>query len=165
MLNINRRGNIMNFLLLISVIGLLFFGCSRGPEPIDYGKDACAACKMTIMDNKYAAEIVTKKGKVYKFDAIECLFNFKAKNLKEEDIFSEWVCDFSDPGKLINLRKAYFLHTEAFQSPMGLDVLAVATKDKVKEIQTKYGGHIMNYNEVRDFAIQRKMMNEMEMKH
>ena len=28
---------------------------------------------MTIVDNKHSAELVTTKGKVYKFDAIECM--------------------------------------------------------------------------------------------
>ena len=31
---------------------------------------------MTIVDKLHAAEIVTKKGKVYKFDATECMINY-----------------------------------------------------------------------------------------
>ena len=31
---------------------------------------------MTIVDKVHAAEIVTQKGKVYKFDATECMINF-----------------------------------------------------------------------------------------
>ncbi|MDX1911017.1 MAG: hypothetical protein SFV22_06010, partial [Saprospiraceae bacterium] len=47
--------------------------CSTGPEPIRYGQDNCHACKMTLTDRRFGAEIVTKKGKVYKFDDLNCL--------------------------------------------------------------------------------------------
>ena len=30
---------------------------------------------MTIVDPRYGAELVTTKGKVYKYDAVECLIN------------------------------------------------------------------------------------------
>jgi copper chaperone NosL len=32
---------------------------------------------MTIVDKVHAAEIVTKKGKVCKFDATECMINYE----------------------------------------------------------------------------------------
>jgi len=159
-----RSDSMGRFFMLIFFVVVLG-NCSYKPEPIDYGKDACAACKMTIVDNRYAAELITQKGKVLKFDAIECLFNYKSTNLKDEEIHSEWVCDFSNPGNFINLRNAYFLHTEAFQSPMGLDVLCVPSEAKLKVIKSKYGGHIMNYNEVQALAIQSKIMMKMEEHH
>ena len=60
----------------ILLIALLVFSCNSSPQPIDYGNDGCHFCKMTIVDKVHAAEIVTKKGKVYKFDATECMVNF-----------------------------------------------------------------------------------------
>ncbi len=42
-------------------------GCNTEPQPIKIGEDACSFCKMSIADNRYGAEIITKKGKVFKF--------------------------------------------------------------------------------------------------
>ncbi len=63
----------MKFVLLL--LSLLFFvvGCSVEESPINYGKDACNFCKMNIVDKQHAAEIVTSKGKPFKYDAIECM--------------------------------------------------------------------------------------------
>src|SRR5690606_41500698 len=58
------------------VLLLVLTSCNVGPQAIDYGKDGCHFCKMTIVDKLHAAEIVTNKGKIYKFDASECMINF-----------------------------------------------------------------------------------------
>ena len=57
--------------LFIAIITLV--SCTVEEKPIIYGTDDCALCKMLIMDQRYGTEIVTTKGRVYKFDAIECL--------------------------------------------------------------------------------------------
>ena len=38
--------------------------CSSQVKPIKYGKDECYFCKMTIVDQKFGVEIVSKKGKI-----------------------------------------------------------------------------------------------------
>lgn len=40
---------------LIAVSALSLQACSIGPEPIRYGKDQCAHCKMTLTDKRYQA--------------------------------------------------------------------------------------------------------------
>ena len=61
---------------IILLIGLAMLGCSAKPEPLVFGKDACYTCKMTLVDSKYGAELVTQKGKIYKFDDLNCMLNF-----------------------------------------------------------------------------------------
>lgn len=142
----------MKYLTILFAIFLLI-SCSPSPEPIDYGNDICDFCKMNITDNKYAAELVTSKGKVYKFDSIECLFQLKEMEFKVDDeIHSEWVNDFSNPGELIDLRKAFFLKSYVFRSPMGMNVLSVSSEEKLNEIKSQYGGEVLTYNEVRKLA-------------
>lgn len=144
----------MKSLILIFTL-ILLFACSSQQEPIDYGNDICDFCKMNITDNKYAAEIVTSKGKVYKFDSIECLFQFKNLEIKNADeIHSEMVNDFSNPGELIDLRKAFFLKSDVFRSPMGMNVLSVASEEKLNEIKKKDGGEILSYSEVNKLALE-----------
>jgi copper chaperone NosL len=48
-------------MISIILITVLFLSCSNDPQPLQYGKDACYACKMTLVDKKFGAEIVTKK--------------------------------------------------------------------------------------------------------
>jgi len=73
--------NMKNIIKSASIFLLL--SCSTGSQPINYGKDNCDFCKMTIMDQKFGTEIVTKKGKIYKFDSDECMRNFYNKNISE----------------------------------------------------------------------------------
>ena len=60
---------------LVLIISLLS-ACTPAPKPIEYGSDMCHYCKMTIMDKQHAAELVTDKGKVFPFDAIECMIHY-----------------------------------------------------------------------------------------
>lgn len=142
----------MKYITILFAVVLLV-SCSPKSEPIDYGNDVCDFCKMNITDNKYAAELVTSKGKVYKFDSIECLFQFKDFEFKSDDeIHSELVNDFSNPGELIDLRKAFFLKSDVFRSPMGMNVLSVSSEVKLSEIKSQHGGQVLTYSEVRKLA-------------
>ncbi|HRI80568.1 MAG TPA: nitrous oxide reductase, partial [Cyclobacteriaceae bacterium] len=62
--------------VIFVVLFLFMAACSTEPEPLQYGKDTCHTCKMTLMDNKFGAEIVTDKGKIYKFDDMSCFLNY-----------------------------------------------------------------------------------------
>ncbi|CAN5405520.1 hypothetical protein BH09BAC6_BH09BAC6_12840 [soil metagenome] len=113
----------------IIVLGL-FSACSRVPEPIKYGKDACTHCKMTIMDKRFAAEIITAKGKIVKFDAAECMVDFLKENTpiatNTNSIFL--VSDFNKPGQFVDARKSLFLHDNSLMSPMGGNIAAFLSK-------------------------------------
>ena len=63
-MNKNYKGTTATVATLLAFFVLT--GCNPKPEKIAIGKDACAECKMTIMDPKFGGEIVSKKGKVFK---------------------------------------------------------------------------------------------------
>ncbi|WP_198175425.1 hypothetical protein [Spirosoma telluris] len=89
-------GSIISILVLT---GIVTQGCSVQPEPIRYGKDACTHCKMTIVDQTFAAEIVTQKGKSYKFDDVACLVNYLNENkVPEADLAFLLVDQYNKPG-------------------------------------------------------------------
>jgi copper chaperone NosL len=128
--------------MVILVSSLL--ACSRTPEPIVYGKDACTHCKMTIMDKRYSAELITAKGKIFKFDAAECMASFLKENpaiaTDTKSIFL--VNDFTSPGHFTDARQSFFLRDSSFSSPMGGNLAAfnsrpaaeAAKKDNSAEI-------------------------------
>lgn len=104
----------LRFIILI----LLGIACSTEPQPINYGSDACAFCQMTIVDRQHAAEIVTVKGKAYKYDAIECMINDYRK-WKRPEVAHFLVNDYTNPGVLIDAKEAHYLISEEIPSPMG----------------------------------------------
>jgi copper chaperone NosL len=58
---------------------VMFMGsCSAQPEPLKLGIDACDFCKMTLTDPKFGAELITKKGRISRFDDIHCLTKYMA---------------------------------------------------------------------------------------
>ena len=104
------------FKIVAIMMVALLSACSRAPEPVQYGKDACAHCRMTIMDKRFAAEIITAKGKVFKFDAAECMADFLKEKpaiaSNEKSIFL--VSDFSHPGQFADARKSCSFHLRKF---------------------------------------------------
>jgi copper chaperone NosL len=124
----------------------LLAACSHEPDPIRYGKDACSHCKMTIIDKRFAAELITAKGKVFKFDAAECMAGFLKENPAIADNAKSvfLVNDFTRPGQFADARKSFFLRDSSLASPMGGNLAAflsrsaaeAAEKDKSADIYT-----------------------------
>lgn len=127
---------------------LLLAACSPKPQAINYGSDECDFCRMTIVDQQHAAEVVTTKGKAFKFDAIECMINYT--NQKEADEFSLYlVNDYLAPGELIDANTSTFLISENIPSPMGAYLSAFADADKAGTTQAEQGGELYNWNEIK----------------
>ena len=126
---------------------LVLTSCQVGPQAIDYGNDGCHFCKMTIVDKVHAAEIVTQKGKVYKFDASECMINFK-KEFDASEIKLYLTNIYTEPETLIDATQATFLISKNVPSPMGAFLTAFKTKEDAKEVQTKKEGTLYTWNEL-----------------
>jgi copper chaperone NosL len=135
-------------LLFLPVLFLL--GCNISPQPINYGKDACHYCTMTIVDHQHAAQIVTNTGKAYKFDAIECMLNYLKENM---DINPELylVNDFMNPGQLIDATKATYLISKNISSPMGEYLSAFQTKEAADKTKMKYEGKLYTWEAILDY--------------
>lgn len=126
---------------------LLFLSCNVSPKPIDYGSDGCHFCKMTIVDKIHAAEIVTQKGKVYKFDATECMINFM-EEFDTTEIALYLSNNYTTPESLIDATKATFLISENIPSPMGAFLSAFEDKADAERMQSEKGGTLYNWNEL-----------------
>lgn len=123
---------------------LLLSSCTPTPDPIAYGSDICHFCKMTIVDQQHAAELVTKKGKIFKFDAIECLLNFQNENTATEFAF-RLVNVFESPKELNKAEESFYLISKAIPSPMGANLTAFKNEAAVQEALASKGGKILNW--------------------
>ncbi|WP_423147151.1 nitrous oxide reductase accessory protein NosL [Rubrolithibacter danxiaensis] len=142
----------MKRLTIVSVLfsQVLLFSCSSGPEPILFGQDACHHCKMTIMDNHFGAEIITAKGKVFKFDAAECMANFLHENgaelKKSGNTFL--TVDYASPGVFVDATKASFLKDKAVRSPMGGNLSSFNSLQAAKDNRKSADGIVLSWEEL-----------------
>jgi copper chaperone NosL len=122
-----------------SVISLLFisyllFSCNPAPKPIKPGKDSCSFCKMSIADKHFGAEIISKKGKVFKFDDMHCLLAFiKENSFNKEDLRHTWLVNYDEPHNFIPAGKAFLLKSNEFHSPMGGNIASFETEKQLAE--------------------------------
>ncbi len=132
--------------ILVTLLFLsAFLSCQVGPQPIEYGLDGCYFCKMTIVDKVHAAEVVTQKGKVYKFDAIECMIHFSTE-FDTSQIKLYLSNDFMNPNTLIDATRATFLISENIPSPMGAYLSAFSTRVEAEKMQNAEGGELYDWN-------------------
>lgn len=128
---------------------LFLQACTPTAQPIEFGTDPCAHCKMTIVDKPFAAEMVTQKGRVYKFDAIECMAQFIQENEDAQPIALLLVRDYNNPDDWVDAKSAYFLVSKALPSPMGGYLSAYPSEKAVRDMQALKGGEILNWEELK----------------
>jgi copper chaperone NosL len=143
-MKLNRISTVLFFLLIV-----IISSCTNGTKEINYSKDECDYCKMQISDNRFAAEIITNEGTVYKFDSIECLIGYLlVKNVTDSDSVKFYICDFLNPGRFIEMRNSFFVHNNDFMSPMGLNVQAFSTESECKKFVKANGGKQISWDKV-----------------
>lgn len=121
------------------IFGLM--SCNTGPKPIMIGSDACSFCKMSIADKRFGAEIITKKGKIFKFDDMHCVLAFrKANTINNNDIKAIYLVNFEEPHSFIEAPKAFLLKSDELHSPMSGNIANFSDENKLKEVAEKFKG-------------------------
>jgi len=134
-----KFNNIILAVFLIIIIGLT--SCTVGPQKIRIGKDVCSFCKMSIADNRFGAEVITKKGKVYMFDDTHCLSGFiKANTIDNKEIKNTYFVDFNEPHDLIESGQAFLMKSTQLRSPMGGNIAAFSSQNQLNDASGKLSG-------------------------
>ena len=137
---------------VIPVLGFLsifFLSCNAGPEPLQIGKDNCHTCKMTIMDPKFGAELITDKGKIYKFDDVICLQHFiKSGEVKQDNIRHQLVINFEKENEFLDISQAVFLVSPGIKSPMGSQAAAFSTREAAEKYNSTLQGELLSWKEL-----------------
>src|SRR5690606_20110913 len=121
-------------------------GCTPKSEPIEYGKDNCAECRMTIMDPKFGGEIVSKKGKVFKFDDAQCMGKFMDRRAIElKDIHQTLFTNYTGEHEFVNVTDAHFVVGSKLKSPMGSNAAAFADKSSADKKAAEIDGKVTSW--------------------
>jgi copper chaperone NosL len=103
---------------------------------------------MTIVDRQHAAEIVTDKGKVFKFDSTECMMNH-LKDIDQKQVALFLVNDYDRPGELIDATEATYLISDRIPSPMGEFLTAFRTEQAAVEALMTYEGDLLTWEQLK----------------
>lgn len=144
----NTENTMLRIFTLLAAVVLLA-ACQVEPRPIRYGQDMCHHCKMTLMDPKFGAELVTQKGKIYVFDDVNCLMAFlESEEVKQEQIKHYLVGDFTQPEALIDATTAFYLKSDAIKSPMASAIAAFPDEKSMKEFKKTHQGIYLAWGEL-----------------
>ena len=139
--------NMVTAVFLVIIVNLT--SCTVGPKKIRIGEDVCSYCKMSIADNRFGAEIVTKKGKVYMFDDTHCLSAFlKANTVDHQEIKNTYFVDFNEPHDLILSDQVFLMKSTQLRSPMGDNIAAFSSQDQLKAASGRLSGEQVTWEGV-----------------
>lgn len=138
---------IQSFIFIVFLV--ILAGCSFQPEPIKIGTDNCSFCKMTISDSMFGAEIVTRKGKTYKFDDIHCIVSFmQTKFIEQKEIKAIYLTDFKNQHSLLKSNESFLFKSDALKSPMNGNVAVFGNKDDMQKSMHQFNGVTVQWNDL-----------------
>lgn len=118
-------------------VSLMTISCNNTePKPIKMNSDSCEFCKMTISSGKFGAEVITQKGRHYKFDDMSCMIQYTKEN-PQVKYSSFFVNDYLQDNNLIPAESSYFLKGGGINSPMRGNIAAFSTEAAALEYKEK----------------------------
>lgn len=135
-------------LLGILLVSIFLFSCANDkPVPIKLNADNCDFCMMGITDGRHGAEIITEKGRAYKFDDIACMAHY-CKEHKDTKIKAYYVHDYSKNNELIKAESAFFVSGGALKSPMNGNIAAFSNKSEAKAFEAELKGQEIEWTAI-----------------
>ena len=114
---------------------------------VDAGKP-CDYCRMSISDERFGGQLITRKGKLYVFDSVECLASFYVQQSEAAELSKVWVADYASPGEWIPAASALFARSEAHPSPMGLNLVSFSSKAEGAAVPRELRDSAMSWPQV-----------------
>ena len=134
----------MKTLFIYMIVITTLISCnSKESVPIKLNVDTCEFCKMTIADGKFGAEVITQKGRVYKFDDVICLKNYCEEN-HNTPIEKYLVHDYLEDNQLIDATTASYIKGGNISSPMNGNVAAFSDETQARLMSEKLQAEIIS---------------------
>lgn len=135
--------------LLLAMV-VFVSGCgSSGPDPVLLHTDHCSNCKMGISDTRFAAEIITVKGRVYKFDDWHCMMAWQKQN-PNPAVKNFYIHDYVTPHAFLEVSTAFFVRDASVKSPMGGNVAAFSTRGSADSFAASAGTDVLRFSDLSD---------------
>ena len=132
----------------------LIAGCDNaedsGPPDLRFGRDECAECKMSIVDEKSAAaaRVRTPHGNdSLLFDDIGCLLDLERRS-SDLQVTERWTREYGSR-KWTRAEAATFVFSEKIHTPMGSWIAAYAEPDDAAAAQREFGGEVLTFDQLR----------------
>jgi copper chaperone NosL len=104
---------------------------------------------MTITDERFGAEILTKKGKTYLFDDIHCLQAYLKMNpVPEAEIAGIYLTDFLAPHNLLLLSASSLVKQESIRTPMNGNIVSFSQADSAAFYAQLWKGKTISWNNI-----------------
>ncbi|NUN07908.1 MAG: nitrous oxide reductase accessory protein NosL [Ignavibacteriaceae bacterium] len=133
--------------LVIALFAIVIAGCSSGPEKINVDLDTCAYCEMKISDSRFASQLITSKGKVFKFDDHSCMVEFQKETETATDA-RLYVAGFDAKGEWLDVNEAFFAYGEEVRSPMRGNAAAFKSEREALEMASRVKGEVIKWAEL-----------------
>jgi len=103
-------------------------------RPVRVGVDVCPYCNMTVIDARYAAQMVTRTGKVYSYDAIECLVDhlngYGGPRVEPRELYAaDFAASTAKAAAEKPVNELVFLYHRRIRTPMGGGLVAFAQSE------------------------------------
>ena len=127
---------------------LIMFACNNTePKPIKLNSDSCEFCKMTISNGKFGAEVITQKGRHYKFDDMSCMLQY-VKGNPQVKYSSFFVNDYLQDNTLIPAESSFYLKGGSINSPMRGNMAAFGTQAHANEHKQKLNAETRTWAQI-----------------
>jgi copper chaperone NosL len=130
---------------MVAALELLPSGMKVGPEPIAYGRDTCATCRMHLSQPGFAGELRDRLGTLTKYDDLGCML--RAMIASRGEILEAWVEDH-ERGELVPLLTATLVRSPNTHTPMGYGVVAFAAPTAGQEYASGHGGEVVRLEDL-----------------
>jgi copper chaperone NosL len=137
----------MKWLSFFLILFLTISCANKEAEPINLNTDGCDFCKMKISDGKFGTELITSKGRIYKFDDMFCMIKYHKEN-KDVQIQSFYIHDYNQNNVLIPAETAFYIKGGEINSPMHGNIIAVKTNEESQILAQKLKANPISWQEI-----------------
>ncbi len=155
-----KKAIAISFLLALA-LGACGTTEATGPPEIDYGRDICEQCGMSIDDERFAAGYRLSDGTERVFDDVGGLLVF-IKDSPELDDADVWVHDY-ETEMWVRSEDAYFVPTDEVTSPMGFGILCFSDEERATSFAQKGGDEVLNWTSVLALPTEVRQPGDMDM--
>jgi len=130
---------------LVVAVVFLWPGPGTGPEPIRYGRDTCAGCRMRVTQPGFGGEMRDYDGTLTKYDDVGCLL--RAILAAHREVPEAWVEDHAGGG-FVPLLDAHLVHEERSSTPMGYGIVAFKEDSTARAYAAAHTGKVLAFEDV-----------------